>query len=119
MFKVNNKDTRTTPIAYFTPCPSVSTVNFEKVNVGWVISLPVPNKRYSHLSEPFYGIVEKHASLKKKALMGNYAPFIKKCLKRKYKQEADYEISTGKSLLWKTSVCTKIKGICLCEKRNA
>ena len=31
MFKVNNKDTRT----YFTPCSSVSIVNFEQVNAGW------------------------------------------------------------------------------------
>ena len=33
MFKVNNKDTRTTP--YFTPCFSVSIVNFEQVDAGW------------------------------------------------------------------------------------
>ena len=31
MFKVNNKDTRTTPMA-----SSVSIVNFEQVIVGWV-----------------------------------------------------------------------------------
>ena len=40
MFKFNNKDTRTTPMAshlYFTPCSSVSTVNFEQVNVGWYV----------------------------------------------------------------------------------
>ena len=46
MFKVNNKDTRTTPLAsfwciccllwtYFTPCSSVSIVNFECVNADW------------------------------------------------------------------------------------
>ena len=34
MFKVNNKDTRTTPC--FTPCSSVSIVNFEHVITGWV-----------------------------------------------------------------------------------
>ena len=40
MFKVNNKDTRTTPaLNIFTPCSNVSIVNFEQVNVGWVISL--------------------------------------------------------------------------------
>ena len=33
MFKVNNKDTRTTPMAWF--CSSVSIVNFEKVIAGW------------------------------------------------------------------------------------
>ena len=35
MFKVNNKDTRTTPMAYFTPCSSVSIVNFEQVTADW------------------------------------------------------------------------------------
>ena len=34
MFKVNNKDNRT----YFTLCSSVSIVNFEQVNAGWVPS---------------------------------------------------------------------------------
>ena len=34
MFKVSNKDTRTTP-AYFTLCSSVSVVSFEQVNGGW------------------------------------------------------------------------------------
>ena len=33
MFKVNNKDIRTTP--RFTPCSSVSLVNFEYVVAGW------------------------------------------------------------------------------------
>ena len=48
MFRVN-KDTRTTPMAsfsclycelwtYSTPCSSVSVVNFEQVNYGWVSS---------------------------------------------------------------------------------
>ena len=43
MFKVNNKNTRTIceicsklTITYFTPCSSVSIVNFEQVNGGWV-----------------------------------------------------------------------------------
>ena len=35
MFKVNNKDTRTTPC--HTPCFSVSIVNFEHVIAGWVL----------------------------------------------------------------------------------
>ena len=37
MFKVNNNDTRTTPLAYtyFTPCSSVSVVNFEQANADW------------------------------------------------------------------------------------
>ena len=34
MFKVNNKDTRTTPMTYFTPCYSVSVVNFEHVIIS-------------------------------------------------------------------------------------
>ena len=33
MFKVNNKDTRTTLLAYLTPCSTVSIVNFE--HTGW------------------------------------------------------------------------------------
>ena len=37
MLKVNNKDTRTTPI--FTPCSSVSIVNFKHFNAGWARSL--------------------------------------------------------------------------------
>ena len=42
MFKVNNRNTRTRceicsklTITYFTPCSSVSIVNFEQVNAGW------------------------------------------------------------------------------------
>ena len=39
MSKSNNKDTRTMPMAllwtYFTPCSSVSIVNFERVIAGW------------------------------------------------------------------------------------
>ena len=46
MFNVNNKDTRTMPLAsfwylycslwtYFYPCSTVSIVNFEQVNAGW------------------------------------------------------------------------------------
>ena len=41
MFKVNNKDTRTTPLLtlnIFTPCSSVSIVNFEQVNTAWVVA---------------------------------------------------------------------------------
>ena len=33
MFKVDNKDTRTTLLAYLTPCSTVSIVNFE--HAGW------------------------------------------------------------------------------------
>ena len=35
MFKFNNKDTRITP--YFTPYSGVFIVNFEQVNVNWVV----------------------------------------------------------------------------------
>ena len=35
MFKVNNKNTRTTS-TYFTPFSSVFIVNFEQVNVSWI-----------------------------------------------------------------------------------
>ena len=58
MFKVNNKDIKTTPMAsfwclycklwtYFTPCSSVSMVNFEHVNAGrvnetdWIIAISI------------------------------------------------------------------------------
>ena len=41
MFKVNNKDTITTSLTWnifrFKSCSSVSIVNFEQVNVGWVV----------------------------------------------------------------------------------
>ena len=37
MFEINNKDTRTTPMATpFTPCSSISIVKFEQVNAGWL-----------------------------------------------------------------------------------
>ena len=44
MFKVNNKDTRTTP-AYLTPCSSVFIVNFEQASGGseLVFLLPAIN----------------------------------------------------------------------------
>ena len=34
MFRVNNKDTRMTPMTYFTPCSHVSIINFEHVIAG-------------------------------------------------------------------------------------
>ena len=37
MFKVNDKNTRTMPITYFTPCSSVFIVNIEQVNAGTTI----------------------------------------------------------------------------------
>ena len=37
MFKVNNKYTRTTSTTYFTPFSGVSIVDFEQLNVNWVI----------------------------------------------------------------------------------
>ena len=40
MFKVNNKDTRTMPMAYFTPCSGTVTVKFELENAAWE-SIPV------------------------------------------------------------------------------
>ena len=38
MFKLNNKDTRTTPMT----CSSASIVTFEQVNAGWVIDAGPP-----------------------------------------------------------------------------
>ena len=37
MFKINNKNARMTPVAYFTPFFSVSIVDVEQLNVSWVI----------------------------------------------------------------------------------
>ena len=42
MFKVNDKDDRTTP---FTSCSSVSIVNFEHVNDDWVMNLDLTHYR--------------------------------------------------------------------------
>ena len=49
MFKVANKDTRKTPMAllfrrYFTPCSSVSIVNFELVIAAWAITETLQQK---------------------------------------------------------------------------
>ena len=38
MVKVDNRNTRT---RYFTPCSSVSIVNFEQLNAGWDILLSI------------------------------------------------------------------------------
>ena len=38
MFKVNNKNTRMTSLTYFTTFSSVSVVDFEQVNVSWVLN---------------------------------------------------------------------------------
>ena len=58
MFKVNNKETRTTSLTsfwflycwhwtYLTPCSSASIVNFEHVNADWgVTNFPTPNHTY-------------------------------------------------------------------------
>ena len=62
MLKVNNKDTRTMQMAsfwrfyklwtYFTPCYSVSIVNFEQVNAGWDVSYQKPIPCAVHIN-PF------------------------------------------------------------------
>ena len=39
MFKVNNNNTRTTSMTYFTSFSSVSFIDFEQVNVSWVITV--------------------------------------------------------------------------------
>ena len=47
MFKVNNKDTRTTPIVD----ASVSIVNFDRVNAGWkrtdIVTVTTTNQRFN------------------------------------------------------------------------
>ena len=51
MFKVNNKDTKTTLMAsYFTPCSSVSIVNFEHAIAGWeMMECLNPRQNLEHL----------------------------------------------------------------------
>ena len=39
MFKVNGENTRTTSVTVFTRFSSVSIVDFEQVNVNWVLVL--------------------------------------------------------------------------------
>ena len=67
MFKVNNKDTRTTPtltfITYFTSRSSVSIVNFEQVKASWVIDFCGKGKIYTlvrnvHISKTETGCVQ-------------------------------------------------------------
>ena len=44
MFKVNNKDTRTTSlVADFTRCSGVSIGDFEQVSAGWNLNLRIQN----------------------------------------------------------------------------
>ena len=49
MFKVNNKNPRTTPMTYFTPCSSVSIVNFEQAYADRVGPQQPPVKTYVNL----------------------------------------------------------------------
>ena len=49
MFRVNNKDTRTTP-----PCSSVSIVNFEQVIASWVEALNTAKNLSKRLTDPFH-----------------------------------------------------------------
>ena len=70
MFKVNNKDTRTTPLAsfwylycqlwtYFIPCSSVSIVKFEQVNAGW--------ESFDQKSWRIYSLAERYRLIQKSA----------------------------------------------------
>ena len=54
MFKVNNKDTRTTLLPYFTLCSSVSIVNFEHEIAGW-----------EHLISMFIGLINYDKATRK------------------------------------------------------
>ena len=51
MFKINNKDTRTTSSTYFTPFCSISFFNFEQRNFCWVMRLLKNNSRSNVRSE--------------------------------------------------------------------
>ena len=63
--QLNNKNTRTMPMmsfccfhcyvwTYFTPCSNVSIVDFEQVNISWVLL-----KKQSRKNVPFYMLCEK------------------------------------------------------------
>ena len=65
MFKVNNKDTRTTHwhrsdvfiVNFDTPCSNISIINFEQVNTGWVGSITTCQARSKSLDLGFLKIV--------------------------------------------------------------
>ena len=59
MFKVNNKDTRTTLWIYFTPCSSVSIANFEHVIADWVSDLIKSFWRTSYHNKTFNGLFQE------------------------------------------------------------
>ena len=63
MFKVNDKDTKWQLLAYFTPCSSVSIVNFELVIVGWAGS-EMSRSKSRHLIAQ---IVLSHEKIKKES----------------------------------------------------
>ena len=47
MFQVKNKNTRTTSMTYFTPISIVSIVDFEQVNVNWVLRFEINCTRFA------------------------------------------------------------------------
>ena len=59
IFKVNNKDTRTTPLVwiYFTLYSSVSIVNFEKVNTDRVVQDLLSNPSLQKLNDTFNSFI--------------------------------------------------------------
>ena len=59
IFKVNNKDTRTTPLVwtYFTPYSSVSIVTFEKVNTDRVVQDLLSNPSLQKLKDTFNSFI--------------------------------------------------------------
>ena len=67
MFRVNNKDTRTTLLAsfwyrycliwtYFTPYSSVSIVNFEQLNAGWETEVDDVDELFLRYDWPTKGV---------------------------------------------------------------
>ena len=65
MFKVSSKDTRRSGVfivdfkTYFTPCSSVSSVNFEQVKSGWIpflIQFIFSRKSFFHGADRFFKI---------------------------------------------------------------
>ena len=70
-------------VIHYRNCKNLSVANYLDLKKSDLsISTDNPNKSYPHLSETIYGIVEKHAALKKKTLRGDDVPFINKIIRK-------------------------------------
>lgn len=70
-------------VIHYRNCKNLNVANYLDLKKSDLsISTDNPNKSYPHLSETIYGIVEKHAALKKKTLRGDDVPFINKIIRK-------------------------------------